>query len=170
MFFLYSVRSPHRTAKPSRGCLPLAHPRALPAVMFSDRRSPSAMCEFPFECLGCLLLHIRRSASAQLLSLGRRSTTDTTNSLSALSAARQFAARARAPSSEHAPALVHFLSALPHLADEPPCSLHAFSRGSEFCCSGWSAIRSPVVPRLANDATTERCASWRRLPPPGRCA
>ena len=44
MFFLYSARSPHRTAKPSRGCLPLAHPRALPAVLVSDRRSPSAMC------------------------------------------------------------------------------------------------------------------------------
>ena len=55
MFFRCSVRSPHRTAKPSRGCLPLAHPRrALPAVVvFSDRRSPSAMCEFPFECWGC---------------------------------------------------------------------------------------------------------------------
>ena len=53
MFFLCSVRSPHRTAKPSRGCLPLAHPRALPAVVDSDRRSPSAMCEFPFECWGC---------------------------------------------------------------------------------------------------------------------
>ena len=48
------MSSPHRTAKPSRGCLPLAHPRALPAVSFSDRRSPSAMCEFPFECLRCL--------------------------------------------------------------------------------------------------------------------
>ena len=23
-------------------------------MVFSDRRSPSAMCEFPFECLGCL--------------------------------------------------------------------------------------------------------------------
>ena len=53
MFFLYSVRSPHRTAKPSRGCLPLEHPRALPAVFLSDRRSPSAMCEFPFEWWGC---------------------------------------------------------------------------------------------------------------------
>ena len=50
-FFLCSARSPHRTAKFSRGCLPLAHPRALPAVMVSDRRSPSAMFEFPFECL-----------------------------------------------------------------------------------------------------------------------
>ena len=48
-----SARSPHRTAKPSRGCLPLAHPRALPAVVVSDRRSPSAMCEFPFEWWGC---------------------------------------------------------------------------------------------------------------------
>ena len=47
------MRWPHRTAKPSRGCLPLAHPRAPPAVVVSDRRSPSAMCEFPFECLGC---------------------------------------------------------------------------------------------------------------------
>ena len=47
-----SARSPHRTAKPSRGCLPLAHPRALPAVIHSDRRSPSAMCEFPFEYWG----------------------------------------------------------------------------------------------------------------------
>ena len=53
MFFNDSARSPHRTAKPSRGCLPLAHLRALPAVMVSDQRSPSAMCEFPFECLGC---------------------------------------------------------------------------------------------------------------------
>ena len=53
VFFLYSARSPHRTAKPSRGCLPLAHPRALPSVIISDRRSPSAMCEFPFECWGC---------------------------------------------------------------------------------------------------------------------
>ena len=57
MFFLYSARWPHRTAKPSRGCLPLAHPRALPAVKVSDRRSPSAMFEFPFECWcwGCIL-------------------------------------------------------------------------------------------------------------------
>ena len=53
MFFSDSARSPHRTAKPSRGCLPLAHPRALPAVVLSDRRSPSAMCEFPFEWWGC---------------------------------------------------------------------------------------------------------------------
>ena len=53
MFFLYSARSPHRTAKPSRGCLSLAHPRALPAVVVSDRRSPSAMYEFPFGCWGC---------------------------------------------------------------------------------------------------------------------
>ena len=60
MFFLYSARSPHRTAKPSRGCLPLAHPRALPAVIISDRRSPSAMCEFPFECWGCRQTEILR--------------------------------------------------------------------------------------------------------------
>ena len=54
-FFFDSARSPHRTAKrqTSRGCLPLAHPRALPAVVLSDRRSPSAMCEFPFEWWGC---------------------------------------------------------------------------------------------------------------------
>ena len=57
-FFLYSARSPHRTAKPSRECLPLAHPRALPAaVVVSDRRSPSAMFELPFECLGCKPAH-----------------------------------------------------------------------------------------------------------------
>ena len=43
----------NRTAKPSRACLPLAHPRAPPAVVVSDRRSPSAMFGFPFECLGC---------------------------------------------------------------------------------------------------------------------
>ena len=56
MLFSDSARSsPHRTAKPSRGCLPLAHPRALPAVILSDRRSPSAMCEFPFGCWGCVL-------------------------------------------------------------------------------------------------------------------
>ena len=53
IFFSDSARSPHRTAKPSRGCLPLAHPRALPAVVVSDRRSPSAMCEFPFEWWEC---------------------------------------------------------------------------------------------------------------------
>ena len=53
MLFLYSVRSPHRTAKPSRDCPPLAHPRALPAVILPDRRSPSAMFEIPFECCGC---------------------------------------------------------------------------------------------------------------------
>ena len=52
IFFLHSTRSPHRTAKLSRGCFPLAHPRALPAVMVSDRRSASAMYEFPFECRG----------------------------------------------------------------------------------------------------------------------
>ena len=42
MFFLCSVRSPHRTAKPSRGCLPLAHPRAPLAVVvqIGDRRAP----------------------------------------------------------------------------------------------------------------------------------
>ena len=39
-------------SEPSRGCLPLAHPRALPAVVVSDRRSPSAMFELPFECWG----------------------------------------------------------------------------------------------------------------------
>jgi len=33
--------------------IPLAHPRALPAAILSDRRSPSAMCDFPFQCLGC---------------------------------------------------------------------------------------------------------------------
>ena len=43
----------NRTAKPSRGCLPLAYLRAPPAVILSDRRSPSAMCEFPFEWWGC---------------------------------------------------------------------------------------------------------------------
>ena len=53
MFLSDSARLPHRTAKASRECLPLAHPRALPSVIPSDRRSPSAMCEFPFECLGC---------------------------------------------------------------------------------------------------------------------
>ena len=53
VFSDYSARSPHRTAKPSRGCLPLAHPRALPAVVLSDRRSPSAMCEFPCGWWGC---------------------------------------------------------------------------------------------------------------------
>ena len=56
-FFLHSVTSPHRTAKPSPRCLPLAHPRALPAVVDSDRRSPSAMYEFPFECWGCERTH-----------------------------------------------------------------------------------------------------------------
>ena len=53
MFLNDSARSPHRTAKPSQGCLLLAHPRAPPAVILSDRRSPSAMCEFPFEWWGC---------------------------------------------------------------------------------------------------------------------
>ena len=58
----HHVRSPHRTAKPSRGCLPLAHPRALPAVVFSDRRSPSAMCEFLFGCWGCAGLGIEATS------------------------------------------------------------------------------------------------------------
>ena len=53
MFLSDSARSPHRTAKPSRGCLLLAHSRAPPAVILSDRRSPSPMCEFPFGCWGC---------------------------------------------------------------------------------------------------------------------
>ena len=65
MFFGDSARSPHRTAKPSRGCLPLAHPRALPAVVLSDRRSPSAMCEVSFECLGCASLAGSRWRSPQ---------------------------------------------------------------------------------------------------------
>ena len=63
IFFGDSARSPHRTDKPSRGCLPLAHPRALPAVVNSDRRSPSAMCESPFEWWGvCAVPQISRTA------------------------------------------------------------------------------------------------------------
>ena len=44
------------TASPTRGCLPLAHPRALPAVVYSDRRSPSAMHELPFGNLGLVAM------------------------------------------------------------------------------------------------------------------
>ena len=52
----------HRTAKPSRERLPLVHPRALPAVVVSDRRSPSAMFDFPFECWGCITHDARHHA------------------------------------------------------------------------------------------------------------
>ena len=71
MFYSDSAGSPHRTAKPSRGCLPLAHPRALPAVILPDRRSPSAMSEFPFEWWGCIPRRIPRAARRAAITVWR---------------------------------------------------------------------------------------------------